>query len=106
MCGGCGTPPPSANWYEAGVENSSRGRAQALQRLADAAGWLLKTTGVKIHAQPASRSLMMRAPTGRTILIRQFGEITPAAQALGSPRINPLVGMGEVPGNSRTETCG
>lgn len=106
MCGGCGTPPPSANWYEAGVENSSRGRAQALQRLADAAGSLFKATGVKIQAQPASRSLMMQAPTGRTIMIRQFGEISPAAQALGSPRINPLAGMGGVSGNNRTETCG
>lgn len=106
MCGGCGTPPPSANWYEAGVENSSRGRAQALQRLVDAAGWLLKTTGVKIQAESASRSLMMRAPTGRTIMIRQFDEIAPAAQALGSPRINPLAGMVGVPRSNRTETCG
>ena len=106
MCGGCGTPPPSANWYEAGIEKSSHGRAQALQRLADAAGWLFKTTGVKIQAQPTSKSLMMRSPTGRTIMIRQFGEIAPGAQALGSPRINPLLGLGGVPENNRTETSG
>jgi hypothetical protein len=93
MCGGCGSPPPSAEWYDAGVEDSARGRAQALLGLAKAAECFYGETGLKVHAQQASHSLLVRAPTGRSEIIRQFGHIGPVMEALTGRSLNPLVNL-------------
>lgn len=90
MCSGCGTPPVSIDWFNAGVENSAAGHVRARMQLAQAASVVLRGAGLRVSYYPGASTLSVHNSTGATVTVRQLSEIWPAVHKLTGSFVDPL----------------
>lgn len=90
MCAGCGAPPVSIDWFQAGVEDSAPGRIRGRMQLAQAASSVLRDTGLRVSYYPGASTLAVYDSTGATVTVRQLSEIWPAVHKLADSFMDPL----------------
>jgi hypothetical protein len=92
MCGACGLLANGSDWLDRADDvQPGRSRLTALaerQRRIALVNRLLEITGVRIREQ--GRQLVVRGPTGRTMIVTDLAHVWAAVDVLGGPLLDPL----------------